>query len=177
MFTTVSSTSNWNIDRQKTKFWQLRTLASKDFDLTRLTERQQMAYMAAQSTASNPLLNSLFRMDRLLARNESPFEIDDTVPQTNCRKRRNRERLPRADVSSDRTPRKTDSNLHIHGASTSVTEDKSPLLATLSCTLLENQNTDTNVRSNGLKSKFDQYCNKLQEIRLRKEQISRCWGY
>lgn len=49
-------------------FWSLKTLASDDFDASRLTERQQMALISAQSDASqNPLLHSPFRIDRIIA--------------------------------------------------------------------------------------------------------------
>ena len=49
-------------------FWTLKTFASEDFDPKRLTERQQLAYFAAQSHAvDNPLRASPFRLDRLLA--------------------------------------------------------------------------------------------------------------
>lgn len=45
-------------------------MASEDFDISRLTERQQVAYFAAQSVAAkdnNVLKASPFRIDRILA--------------------------------------------------------------------------------------------------------------
>jgi hypothetical protein len=56
------------LGQRKVTFWTLKTFASEDFDPKRLTERQQMAYFAAQSHAvDNPLRASPFRLDRLLA--------------------------------------------------------------------------------------------------------------
>lgn len=47
-------------------------MASDDFDINRLTERQQVSYFAAKSNDSkNPLLSSPFRLDHLLA-SQSP---------------------------------------------------------------------------------------------------------
>jgi hypothetical protein len=44
-------------------------MASEDFDISRLTERQQIAYFAAQSSTNkeNALRSSPFRIDRILA--------------------------------------------------------------------------------------------------------------
>lgn len=47
-------------------------MASEDFDVNRLTERQQVAYFAAKNSDSdNPLLSSPFRIDQLMA-SQSP---------------------------------------------------------------------------------------------------------
>lgn len=49
-------------------FWRLKTLASEDFDVSRLTERQQIAFFSAQAQCSDNMLQaSPFRLDRLLA--------------------------------------------------------------------------------------------------------------
>lgn len=74
--------SNIAIGRQKVSFWTLKTLASGDFDPKRLTERQQIAYFAAQTQAAgNPLMASPFRIDRLLASSisETPLKIKDNL--------------------------------------------------------------------------------------------------
>ncbi|PJF17189.1 hypothetical protein PSACC_02985 [Paramicrosporidium saccamoebae] len=80
----VRKASNIAVGRQKVSFWTLKTLASGDFDPKRLTERQQIAYFAAQSQAAgNPLMASPFRIDRLLASSisETPLKAKDS-PQS-----------------------------------------------------------------------------------------------
>lgn len=67
------------LGKPKVTFWTLKTLASDDFDLSRLTERQQLAFFAAQSKKDGNILKvSPFRLDRLLAesaaRCESPLK-------------------------------------------------------------------------------------------------------
>lgn len=152
--------------RQKTRFWRLQTLASRDFDLSRLTERQQMAYIAAQASGFNPLLSSPFRIDRILARGESSLGSSDIPPQAIQHHKRKGGELTAEEwpITIDDT-----SLLLSNAVEHSSAKQPSPPPIAVSTESL-------GLDPKGLRARLDLFEQKVQEIRREKEGISRRWS-